>query len=95
MTSNWILIAALATGTYLIRITGVATGQRIPQTGPAARALQALPGTLIVSLVTVTLATSEPNRMVAAGAAAATAATTRSLPLTIGVGVCAAWLVSS
>jgi branched chain amino acid efflux pump len=48
MDDSWTLIGALAAGTFAIRFAGAGLGQAIPTHGAMARALNALPGCLIV-----------------------------------------------
>ena len=89
MSEIWQVIIWLSVGTFVIRMTGVIEGQRLPQGGPWARGLNALPGCLIVSLVAGALLTGGPNEWIAAAAAALTAILSRSLPLTMVVGIVA------
>lgn len=93
MTDTWFVIVGLALATFLIRISGVLLGQQLPQTGPWARALKALPGCLIVSLVTVLLIGGGPLEWVAGAVAAAVALFTRNLPLTMVAGIGAIYLL--
>ena len=51
MTDVWIVIFALTGATFATRLSGIFLGQRIPREGAWARALNALPGCLIVSLI--------------------------------------------
>tara|TARA_R110002049_G_scaffold207491_1_gene378024 strand:- start:217 stop:510 length:294 start_codon:yes stop_codon:yes gene_type:complete len=87
MTDTWIVIAGLALGTFGIRFAGVLLGHSLPAHGGWARALRALPGCLIVSLVAVLLLGGGPFEWLAGLAAATVALLTRSLPLTMLVGV--------
>jgi uncharacterized membrane protein len=91
MPETWIVIVGLTVATYTIRLTGVLVGQRVPSHGPWARALNALPGCLIVSLVSLTLVSGGLREWTAGAAALATAIVTRSLPLTMAVGIAAMW----
>ena len=93
MSETWIVIIGLTAATYAIRLTGVLVGQRVPSHGPWARALTALPGCLIVSLVSLSIVSGGPREWAAGAAALATAIVTRSLPLTMGVGIFAMWLL--
>lgn len=93
MTESWTTILALAAGTYAIRIAGVLLGRRLPRTGFWARALEALPGCLIVSLVAVLLAQGGPREWAAGAAAALVALLTKNLPLTMIAGVGAVWVL--
>ena len=91
MSDIWILIIVLAIVTLAIRVLGVFVGQRLPQQGPWAKGLNALPGCLIVSLVTVLLVEGDLNEWVGALIALAVAVFTRSLPLTMIVGILSVW----
>ena len=91
MTEIWMVILGLTTATFGIRLTGVLLGQRIPQTGSWARALKALPGSLIVALVSVGLLQGGPQEWLAGALALVTAILTRNLPLTTAVGIAAIW----
>ncbi len=93
MTEAWTVILGLTAGTFLIRLSGVLIGQRIPQHGAWARGLRALPGCLIVSLVAVSLMAGGGQEWGAATAALAVAGLTRSLPLTMAAGIAAIWLL--
>ena len=80
MNSIWFVIAALAAGTLAIRIAGALLGRAIPSDGAATRALNALPGSLIVALVTVSLVSGGIRDWTAAAVALAVAIVTRNLP---------------
>ena len=87
MSDSALVIVGLAAATISIRLFGVAVGSQLPQHGPVARALNALPGCLIVSLVAVMLLDRGPSEWLAGGIALAAAVMTRSLPLTMAVGI--------
>ena len=89
--SPWTLIVPLALATFAIRFAGARFGARIPTRGPWARAMRALPGSLIVALVAVSLASGGVREWAAGGVAAVVALVTRSLPLTMIVGIAAIW----
>ena len=93
MTSPWALILPLAAGTFTIRLSGALLGARIPTHGRWARAMQALPGCLIVSLVAVSLISGGPREWIAGLVAALAALATRSLPFTMVFGIAAFWLL--
>ena len=86
-----LVILALAVGTLPVRLLGVAIGRRLPSEGAWARALNALPGCLIVSLVSVILASGGRQEWIAGIIALGVAIPTRSLPLTMIVGITAIW----
>ncbi len=91
MTEIWLVILGLTAATFAIRLAGVLLGQRIPQTGGWARGLKALPGSLIVALVSVGLLQGGPQEWLAGALALATAIATRNLPVTMAVGIAAVW----
>jgi uncharacterized membrane protein len=93
VTEQWAVILALMAGTFAIRLFGVAIGQRIPDDGAWARGLRALPGCLIVSLVSVSILSGGPSEWLAAMVAAAVAITTKNLPVTMASGIAAIWLL--
>ncbi len=93
MTDIWFIILGLAAVTFSIRISGILIGQRLPQHGPWARALNALPGSLIIALVSVSLLTGGPKEWIAGGIAAAVAIVTSNLPLTMVAGILSIWLL--
>jgi len=91
MNETWTVIAGLATATFGIRLSGYLLGRSLPQHGPVARALNALPGSLIAALLAYLLMSGGPQEWLAALVAAAAAIITRSLPVTMIVGVAAIW----
>ena len=93
MTDTWIVIVGLAIGTFAARLGGIVLGQRLPTSGGWARTLNALPGTLIVALVAGQLMQGSWNEWIAGALAAATAFITRSLVLTMAVGIGAVYLL--
>ncbi|MFT5508841.1 MAG: putative membrane protein [Hyphomicrobiaceae bacterium] len=93
MTDPWMVIVGLAIATFAIRLGGIYLGQGLPKNGSWARALNALPGCLIVALVSVSLLSGGPLEWLAGAIAAVVAIFTRSLPLTMAVGIAAIWLL--
>ena len=91
MSEPLLLTALLAAATFSIRFLGVVVGQHLPERGPWTRALNALPGCLILSLVTVMLARGGPNEWIGAALALGVAVWTRSLPLTMLAGIAVVW----
>lgn len=87
------MILSLAGVTFAIRMAGVYMGRRLPQQGAWARALKALPGCLIVALVSVSLLSGGPREWAAGAGAMAVAILTRSLVATMGFGIAAIWLL--
>lgn len=84
-----LIIIGLAAANLVIRLGGYYLGAALPQTGPWARGLKALPGTLITALVTLQLMQGGPNEWIAGAIALGTAILTRSLPLTMLAGIVA------
>ena len=93
MDDTWLVILGLAAATFSIRMAGVMLGARLPQTGAWARALLALPGCLIVALVSVSLLSGGTNEWIAGAIAAAVAILSRSLLATMAVGITAIWFL--
>lgn len=91
MTDIWWVIIALMVGTFAIRLGGVLIGNRLPRTGAWARALNALPGSLIIALVGVLILSGGLVEWLAGVAALATAIVTRSLLLTMAAGIACVW----
>jgi uncharacterized membrane protein len=83
----------LATANIAIRLGGYYLGAALPQRGAWARGLKALPGTLITALVTLQIINGGPAEWVAGTAALATAVATRSLALTMLVGIVTIYLM--
>ena len=93
MHDTWLVIAVLAVATFSIRLGGILLGERLPTEGAWARGLHALPGCLIVSLVTVLLLSGGPAEWLAGTLALLLAITTRNLPLTMLGGIVAVYLL--
>jgi uncharacterized membrane protein len=94
--SDAILITGLlAAATFLTRYLGVVLGQHLPTSGPWTRALDALPGGLIVSLVTLMLLDGGSDEWIGAAVALGVASATRNLPLTMVVGMAVVWTIRS
>lgn len=87
MNETWFVIIVLAVATFSIRLGGILLGQRLPTTGPWARALNALPGCLIISLVSVLVLSGGVNEWIAGGVSLLVALVTRNLPLTMVAGI--------
>lgn len=85
------LIASLAVCTIALRIGGFYLGAALPKTGAWARAFNALPGTVIASLVAMLTLRGGPREWIAAAISFAVALATRSLPLTMIGGIGAIW----
>ncbi len=64
----WIAIGFAAVITYALRVGGLFMSQWLPQTGPMRRFLDALPGTLLLSLVMPGLVSAGTAGFIAGGA---------------------------
>ncbi len=93
MSDAVLVTAALALATIGIRLLGIAVGQNLPQQGIWANVLKSLPGCLIVSLIAVMLLAKGPLEWAAAAVALFVAIATRSLPLTMVIGILTIWLL--
>ena len=93
MDDIWLVILGLAVATFSIRMAGAILGARLPKSGVWARALQALPGCLIVALVSVSLLSGGTNEWIAGAIAAAVAILSRSLLATMAAGIAAIWFL--
>ena len=93
MTDSWQVIIVLAIATFSIRLAGVLLGQRLPTTGPWAKALNALPGCLIVSLVSVLLLSGGLDEWIAGAVALTIAGVTKNLPMTMIGGITVIYLL--
>lgn len=91
MTETWWVIAALILGTFAIRLGGVLIGNRLPREGAWARALNALPGSLIIALVGVLILSGGWVEWIAGVVALAIAIMSRSLLLTMAAGIIGVW----
>lgn len=87
MADYWFVTLGLAAATFSLRLGGYLLGRRLPSHGGWAAAFRALPGTIIVALVTVILMQGGPAEWAAAMVAAAVAVMSRSLPLTMIAGI--------
>ena len=93
MSEPLLLTGLLAIATFSVRYLGVILGQRLPTRGPWNEALNALPGCLIVSLVTVILSSGGINEWVGAAVALVVAVLSRNLPMTMIAGIIVVWLM--
>ena len=89
--SPWVPLGALALITFSLRLSGALLGRRIPTQGAWARTTRALPGCLIVSLVAASLVSGGVREWIAGLVSALVALATRSLPLTMAIGIAAIW----
>ncbi|MEM1376017.1 MAG: AzlD domain-containing protein [Pseudomonadota bacterium] len=92
MSDQVILAIGLVLGTLSLRLIGYFVGAKLPATGFWARAFVALPGCLIVSLLTVFLMDASLVEWSAASFALCAAVFTRSVPVAMLVGIGAVWV---
>lgn len=86
-----ILLASIIT--YGLRLGGLLLSDRLPKTGPARRFLDALPGTILISLVVPGAVHAGTPGMVGLGSCLLVYVRSRSLLLTMIAGVGAVWLM--
>lgn len=82
----WIAIALAALVTYSLRIGGLFVSQWLPQSGPMRRFLDALPATLLLSLVAPGLATAGAPGLVAGAAVVGVTVKTKNAFIAMVVG---------
>lgn len=85
-----ILITAVIT--YAFRFGGLMLADRLPQTGPVRRFLDALPGAILLSLVVPAAGHAGWAGAVGLSACLAVYVKSKNLLLTMGAGVLAVWL---
>ncbi len=86
-----IVIAGLALSTFALRLGGYYIGASLPKEGGWARAFNALPGSVIASLVAMLMLRGGPNEWVSGVVALGLAILTRSLPIAMAGGIAAIW----
>ena len=86
-TEIWVTIIGLGVVSFAIRLTGYLLASQIPQDGMWARALQALPGCLIVSLVSLMMLNGTMLEWISAVMVLAIAAITRKPTLAMFAGM--------
>jgi uncharacterized membrane protein len=82
-------IAGMAAVSYVLRAGGLLLGDRLPTTGPWARALGALPGAVLVAVVVPAVADAGRLGVTAGAVTAAVVIRTRNLVLAMVAGVLA------
>ena len=83
----WMTIIGLGGASFAIRLSGYLLASKIPQDGMWARALQALPGCLIVSLVSLMMLNGTMLEWTSAAMVLAIAAITRKPTLAMFAGM--------
>lgn len=91
--ASMLAILGMAVGTYLTRAGGLFLMSRVKVTPRLEAFLNAIPGAIIVSIVTPAVITSGPAEVLAGAATLGVAARTRNLPLAIAAGVLCVWLL--
>ena len=86
-TEIWVTIIGLGGASFAIRLSGFLLASQIPQDGMWARALQALPGCLIVSLVSLMMLKGTQLEWISAVMVLALAAITRKPNLAMFAGM--------
>jgi len=86
-TEIWVTILGLGGASFAIRLSGFLLASQIPQDGMWARALQALPGCLIVSLVSLMMLNGTQLEWISAVMVLALAAITRKPNLAMFAGM--------
>ena len=86
-TEIWVTIIGLGVVSFAIRLTGYLLASQIRQDGMWARALQALPGCLIVSLVSLMMLNGTMLEWISAAMVLAIAAITRKPTLAMFAGM--------
>ena len=85
----WITLLGLGLASFAIRLGGFLLAGRLPQTGRWARGMEALPGCLIMALVTLMMVRGSVVEWVAGVMALLVAAKTRNLLLCMLTGMIA------
>ena len=83
----WMTIIGLGVASFVIRLSGYLLASQIPQDGMWARALQALPGCLIASLVSLMMLNGTMLEWISAVMVLAIAAITRKPTLAMFAGM--------
>lgn len=85
----WITALGLGAASFAIRLGGYLLARQLPQKGAWARGMKALPGSLIVALVTLMMVNGGPIEWAAGALALGAALVTRNVPLSMLVGIVA------
>lgn len=83
----WFTVFGLAGASLAIRLSGYLLALRLPQEGGWARGMEALPGCLIVALVALMMLKGGPVEWAAGAVVLLVSLKTRSLPLSMLVGM--------
>lgn len=86
-----ILLASAVT--YALRLGGLLLAGILPASGPTRRFLDALPGTILISLVVPAALQAGTTGIIGIGACLLTFVTTRNLPATMAAGVLTVWFL--
>ena len=88
-----ITIIAVSAITYAFRLGGLLMADRLPRTGPLKSFLDALPGTILVSLVVPSAANAGWQGLVGVAACLGTYFKTKNLLLTMIIGVLTVYFI--
>lgn len=83
----WWTILGLSTASFAIRLGGYVLALRIPHSGAWARGMEALPGCLIMALVTLMMMKGGWIEWVTGAVVFALAAKTRNIPMSMFAGI--------
>lgn len=83
----YLAIGAAAVATYALRLGGLLLSSRLPQRGQVRTFMDALPGTLLVSLVAPSILASGPSGLLGAACTAAVAYKTKNVFFAMLVGM--------
>lgn len=87
----WLTILGMAAVTYLTRSGGLLLMNRIPLTARLKAGLQALPGTILISLITPLVLTTGWAEILAAGFTALVAWRSKNFVLAMMTGIISVW----
>ena len=89
MNDIWVTIFGLGLASLAIRLGGYLLAGHLPKTGRWARGMEALPGCLIMALVTLMMVRGGPGEWIAGVVVLLVAAMTRNLPVSMLAGMIA------
>jgi len=93
--TEWLLILALAASTYSVRLIGLVAGQKITEYAPLKKALDTLPGCLLVALIASSLAEANNMTWIAASIALIVAILSNHVILTMILGFASLFLLQT
>lgn len=93
--TEWLLILALAASTYSVRVIGLFAGQKITNHALLKKALETLPGCLLVALIASSLADADSMTWIAASIALIVAILSNHVILTMILGFASLFLLQT